>query len=474
MSGFQSFVIFAAMRTGSNFLEENINDYPGLHCWGEAFNPHFIGHAGKQELLGIDMATREASPQKLLDAMRAQTEGLAGFRFFPGHDPRIMKKVLADRACAKIVLTRNPLESYVSQKIAAATGQWRLGDLKQAKSAKAEFVAAEFEEMLTALQEFHQTILRELQVSGQTAFYISYEDIQSLDVLNGLALWLGVDAPKDATNTRTKVQNPAPLRDKVSNYEEMVAALPGMDRFDLGRTPNFEPRRGPAVPGYVGAARTPLLFLPVAGGPRAQVEAWLAALDGVGEGDLLRGFSQKTLRQWKRQNPAHRSFTIVRHPVARLHESFVRHILLPGPDCYNEIRETLRGTYGLNLPDGAPGKGWSVEAQRAAFIAFAGFAKGNLGGQTSIRVDPAWASQVEVLQGMAQFALPDRVLREEEIAEELAALARATGHEAPPDLPAPPDSAAHPLEAVYDAAVEEAVRAAYQKDYMMFGYRAWR
>ncbi len=30
MSGpFDYFVVFAEMRTGSNFLEENLNDYPG-------------------------------------------------------------------------------------------------------------------------------------------------------------------------------------------------------------------------------------------------------------------------------------------------------------------------------------------------------------------------------------------------------------------------------------------------------------
>lgn len=30
------------MRTGSNFLETNLNAFGDLLCHGEAFNPHFL------------------------------------------------------------------------------------------------------------------------------------------------------------------------------------------------------------------------------------------------------------------------------------------------------------------------------------------------------------------------------------------------------------------------------------------------
>jgi len=36
---FDCFVVFAEMRTGSNFLEANLNAFDGLTCHGEAFNP---------------------------------------------------------------------------------------------------------------------------------------------------------------------------------------------------------------------------------------------------------------------------------------------------------------------------------------------------------------------------------------------------------------------------------------------------
>jgi hypothetical protein len=117
-SRFHSFVVLAEMRTGSNFLEANLNALEGVSCLGEAFNPFFIGGEGKQEMLGIDMAAREANPGRFLRVMREQTPGLSGFRYFSDHDPRVFDLVMNDPACAKIILTRNQLESYIRSMVA--------------------------------------------------------------------------------------------------------------------------------------------------------------------------------------------------------------------------------------------------------------------------------------------------------------------------------------------------------------------
>lgn len=469
---FDSFIVFAEMRTGSNFLEENLNEYPGITCHGEAFNPHFVGHAKGSAMFGLSQAQRDADPVAFLQRMKEQTEGLAGFRFFHDHDPRILDHCLSDPRCAKIVLTRNPVDSYVSRKIAAATGQWRLGDMKKAKTARITFDAAEFQAHVDALQQFQIRLMKGLQVTGQTAFYVAYEDLRDLDVLDGMAAFLGVDHKKTRASQKTKVQNPAPLESKVANFDEMVAALARFDRFDLTRTPNFEPRRAAAVPSYVAAAKAPLLFQPIKGGPERRIREWLAALDGVGDADLVSGFSQKTLRQWKRQHKGHRSFTVIRHPVQRLHTAFVDHILGLGPDTYGDLRATLRQTYNLPLPEGAPDQDYDAKAHRTAFRAFAAFVKGNLGGQTSIRVDPSWASQSELLQGLAQVQVPDMVLREDDLARGLDQLAAQVGVTSPGVTP-DTDTSPVPLADIYDDELEADVRAIYQRDYMMFGFRAW-
>jgi LPS sulfotransferase NodH len=262
-----SFVVFAEMRTGSNFLEANLNSFAGITCHGEAFNPHFIGYPNKTSILDIDQAARDADPASLLRAIRHDPSQMGGFRYFHDHDPRVLDPIFDDRACAKIILTRNPVESYVSWKIAQATGQWKLTDMKARKAAQITFDAAEFEAHLEALQAFQLKLMNRLQTSGQTAFYVAYEDLQSVQVMNGIATYLGVPEMLEELDKGLKKQNPSPLSEKVANFEQMEQALGRLDKFDLTRTPNFEPRRGPNVPGYVVGVKAPLLFMPIAGGP---------------------------------------------------------------------------------------------------------------------------------------------------------------------------------------------------------------
>lgn len=463
MGRFDYFILLAEMRTGSNFLEASLNDLAGVTCFGEAFNPHFIGHAGQADLLGQSMADRARDPLQLLSRMRTAVR-MPGFRFFHDHDPRVLAHCLPDPRCAKIVLTRNPIDSYVSRKIASATGQWKLTDLRFRKATKAEFDAAEFEDHLRRLQEFQVHILRGLQVTGQTAFYIGYDDINDVDVLNGLASFLGLEARLDAPSGALKRQNPEPIVEKVANPEQMEKALARLDRFNLSATPNFEPRRGPAVPTFAAGKRLPLLYMPVRCGLEEAVLSWMAALDGEA---LVTDFTQKSLREWKRGRPGHRSFTVVRHPLARAHAVFSRYIV--GAE-YPMIRQALQDSHGFDLATDEDGYG--AARFRADFVRFMQFLKANLAGQTDLRVDPAWASQQRVVQGFANFALPDAVLREEELEGQLAALAAQVGSKTA-SLPCL-SAASVPLEEIHGPDLEDAARAAYPGDYMSFGYGRWR
>ena len=470
---FQSFVVFAEMRTGSNFLEANLNAFDGIKCHGEAFNPHFLGYPNNDPILGIDLAARDRDPLTLLTAIRRDAGALNGFRYFHDHDPRVFDAIMADETCAKIVLTRNPVESYVSWKIAQATGQWKLTDVKAHKSAQAEFDPQEFAAHLEALQAFQITLLNGLQTLGQTAFYVAYEDLQSVEVMNGLARYLGVDDRLESLDKNLKKQNPSPISSKVRNYDEMLRALAQLDRFDLTRTPNFEPRRGPNVPSYVAAAESPLLYLPLRSGPQAEVLEWLAALDGAGQDALRTKMNQKDLRQWKRRHPGHRSFTVIRHPVQRAHDAFCRHILSTGKGSYAQLRNTMIRRYKIPLPPNGPDPDYDLSAHRRAFAAFLAFLKGNLSGQTAIRVDAAWCTQAQALSGFGELALPDRIIREEDLEAELAELAHVVGLTDVPAVAAP--AADHPfaLSEVYEEEIEDLTAAAYQRDYMTFGFSRW-
>ena len=449
------------MRTGSNFLEANLNAFAGVTCHGEAFNPAFIGKKDQVEMFGVTLAAREVDPFVLLNKMREKTDGMAGFRFFYDHDPRILAAVLADEKCAKIVLTRNPLESYISLRIARETGQWKLGVGKALKTAKVRFEARGFEAYCDQTAEFSKAVSMALQHSGQEAFRIDYDDLQDLAVLNGLARYLGLSEKLAAPDGALKKQNAGAPRDKVSNPAEMEAALARMDMFALGYVASFEPRRSAAIPGFLAADEAGLLYMPMRGGPDTLVADWLAALGAV-SGD----FNQKTLRHWKRTHPGHRSFTVLRHPLMRAYAAFADRVLT---NNLPELRGLLARNYKLDLPQVGV-EFTDITARRTAFLGFMRFLKLNLAGQTGFRVDAHWASQTAVLQGFAQFQGPDHVLRENTLSEGMAYLAAEVGVACPPVA----DVANDGLAEIYDAELEAAARDAYGRDYMGFGFGDWR
>ena len=313
-----AFVIFAEMRTGSNFLESNLNAIPGVTCHGEAFNPYFIGGEGKTELLGVTLNQRNADPARLLTAMRDKTAGLSGFRYFHDHDPRVFDLVVDDPSVAKVILTRNALECYISWKIAKESDQWWLANTKHLKTVRPRFDLAEFKVRLDELQTYQKMLLNRLQVSGQTAYYIDYEDVLDLKVLGGLAAFLGVEGRLDELVFKFKKQNPEPLLDKVANPDEMAAGLGRIDWFNLTHTPNFEPRRPGAVGSYVASDTVGLLFQPIKSGPEQRVRKWLQDYGG-----LLTSFDRPALRKWREAHPGQRSFTVLRHPLARAHAAWI-------------------------------------------------------------------------------------------------------------------------------------------------------
>jgi LPS sulfotransferase NodH len=473
MSGpFDYFVVLAEMRTGSNFLETNLNAIDGVVCHGEAFNPHFIGYPKRTDILKVTCAQRDRDPSRLIEAIRSLPDGLGGFRFFHDHDPRALDLFMDDPRCAKIILTRNPLDSYLSWKIAQATGQWKLTDVKRHKAGRAVFDETEFAAHIQSLQTFQVQILNRLQISGQTAFYLAYEDLQSVDIINGIAKWLGVRNRLKRLDQSLKPQNAIPMDQRVANFDDMSASLERADPFNMTRTPNFEPRRGPAIPTYVAAAHTGLAYMPMRGGPEAAVALWLAKLDGVTVDDLLTGMTQKQLRQWKRMHPGHRSFTVLRHPVARAHSVFCARILNGGPGSFSRIRKILRQQFKLEISDDPEDAAYTLDAHRRAFETFLNFVKANIAGQTNVRTDAAWGTQSNALAGFGDFVLPDFVLREHELPRFLPQLV-ASGSHAPTFQALDEPAMRHSLSDIYDDSLEALVSDIYQRDYMMFGFGTW-
>ena len=264
-----------------------------------------------------------------------------------------------------------------------------------------------------------------------------------------------------ALDDTLKKQNPGPLEDKLENPEALAEAIAAVDVFNLGRTPSFEPRRAAGVPTAL-ASETGLLFFPIRSGPETAIRDWFASL-----GDVTEGFEQKSLRQWKRRHPGHRSFTVLRHPLLRAHAAFRRKIVLG--EAQDLRRILINGFLAELQPPGEPFA--SVQAERAAFLIFLNYCRLATGGQTGARVDPSLASQTALVQGFAGFQPLDHLLREDRLTEGLVALAAEVG--APPAA-ITPDPAEAALLSIWDETLEAAAAEAYARDYMGFGFTRWR
>ena len=445
----------------------------GLISHGELFNPHFFGKPKTDTLFGFSMKARDGDPVRVIEAMRKEGGGLPGFRLFYDHDQRVIDHVLADERAAKIVLTRRPLDSYVSLKIARKTGQWWLGDMSSARAAKVAFDADEYADFLNTLSDYQDRIRRSLQITGQTAFHVDYADLSDPAVMAGLGRFLGAEAGPDTDRVRAKVQNPRPVEDRLTNPAEAERALQSLAAPDIGYIPSHEPERGPGLRMFQACQTTPLLYMPIRGAGADPVAKWMRDVDP--EGSVVNGMTQKDVRQWMRQHPGHRSFTVLRHPLPRAYDAFCRFILPVDAEGYSEIRDALVSRYDVVLPKRWPDDSWTVDRQREAFLGFLKFLAGNLGGQTSLRVDFSWASQAAFLSAIARFVVPDRVVREDTAATELRELAVLAGCGDARGLMGTFDAETGvPLAEVRTPEIDQACANAYRRDYVFFGFGSWK
>lgn len=463
---FDLFVMLAEMRTGSNILEANINEFPSLRCEGEVFNPAFIAHQGGDNLFGITLADRESNPLQLLDALRARPT-LSGFRFFHDHDPRILPTILEDPRCAKIILTRNPVDSYVSLKIAQQTQQWRLGDVRTRRTARVDFDPVEFEAHALAQQGFQLHVAKTLQRHGQTAFYINYDDVNDIDVLNGMARWLGVVDRIEAPSAKLKRQNPEPLSQKLTNFEAVADGLARLDRFDLTRTPGYEPRRAGQMSRHMACPNLPLVHAPLMIGGDDDVTAWLRI---VAQGqELLRDFTPSSWRAWQAANPHRVAFSVLHHPLERAHHVF-RTQVVHGP--LDNVRRWIARTAGVDIPRGDQIDGMDDATHHAAFAAFLQFVAANLNGQTGMVQSALWASQSNLLEAVTRHCPLHHLVPKADLAALVPVLEQRLGVDLPGFDPAQRVNRLM-LSQIHDQDIAALGRAAYGVDYLRFGFDDW-
>ncbi|MEL6232933.1 MAG: hypothetical protein AAFR46_00865 [Pseudomonadota bacterium] len=411
------FAIIAAMRTGSNLLQRTLAQFPDLLCHGELFNPSFVGQPGRSAFEGISRAARDADPLALIDRMIARAGSqLPGFRIFDDHDPRVLAHVAQDPGCARILLDRDPVESFVSLLIARETGQWMLTSKGRRKSAKVHVDSGALAAFCAARDAARHGFLQQMRTAGCSAFHLRFEELGELALINGLGRHLGSAHRLSRIAPTLLRQNPGPLAAHVINPEAVASAAKGQ-----------RPQGSPAMPALQGARLAPaagLLFVPIPGAQEARITAWLERLAVEGEPGqppaLRATLSQRGIEAGLRRGEIRLAVTATRHPMARIYDVFMSRFVRPRGKGFPRIRSALVREYGLALPDTEPAnsadragleaRGYDLAAHRRGFEVFLDFLALNLAGRTTIRIDPLWTPQVTHLAQISTWLPLRRVL----------------------------------------------------------------
>jgi LPS sulfotransferase NodH len=483
-SKFRYFVLLADMRTGSNLFESTISLYDDIACYGELFNPHFIGGPKKPSLTTIDIAERDADPVAVIENIIGQNPfKLTGFRLFSDHSLKVLNHVLADPTCAKIILRRNPLDSFISHQIASKTGQWQLRDLAVRRATKIQFQIDKFQLYLERKIANYEKLNRALQQSGQTAFHIAYEDMARIETFNGVAKFLGADQKLTTFATAIKRQNPADLREKVINYDEMRTQLVDLNHFESDSDPYVEPSKTQGSVAVHAGRTIPLMYFPLTYDGNDQILHWMKELeqDNLPPKTKMKG---REIRDWLSENTDRVVFTCVEHPIERAYRAFNNRIAFISPEKNKWIRRVLVEQYNLELPNWpegrAPNSGDLNEANYSTaqhgenFIKFLKFIHGNLRGQTRAPIDPHWGSQHIAIAGYERWTIPNLVIHPDRRDTLLTFIQRQLGIDPAKIIEPAQQTDLIVLADVYNAKIEAGARKAYAEDYLRLGFQNWK
>jgi LPS sulfotransferase NodH len=231
------FVILNAARTGSNYLCTVLNSHPEILCHHEIFNPHVVGVARHLQVCGFELGTieeRERDPVTFMQRIwkTGVEHTCIGFKLCWRQHEIAYRAVLEDTNVRKIVLKRrNRVKTFVSLLRARQTGEWVIYDddsAAQPQNPRLHVAHAELMENIEFNEQYYAEIEAALKQTGQRHLTLFYEDLSSETALADALDFLGVSRPDPRLlqGCTRRLMTP-PLREIVSNFDELNAALSG-------------------------------------------------------------------------------------------------------------------------------------------------------------------------------------------------------------------------------------------------------
>ncbi len=262
------FIITGDARTGSNMLAQALNTNPAIRCFREIFNgqqdyvDYFV--EGYDQADRADLDLRNSDPVRFLRTRifneHPEQYRAVGFKYLYGHFwgfDALTEHLQADPDLRVIHLKRrNMLRSLVSVQLAEATNKWiedwgptrprplpvraasaathPIRTIQRLRKKFAPPVETKPEVILTQEQcerwffrTNHEVTRTEEIFASHAGLELYYEDIiaDRDAAFARVQEFVGVEPQKLVVTLRR--QNPEPLRDLISNYDELRAAFAG-------------------------------------------------------------------------------------------------------------------------------------------------------------------------------------------------------------------------------------------------------
>lgn len=228
------FVIFAAPRTGSNWLCTLLDSHPEILCHHEIFHPEGIHLALSRRGGGLDLGTleqRDRDPAAVLAQVWRTGEDARAVGFKANRDqPRqAFEAIFSERGLRAIVLIRrNRVKTFVSEQIAALTGEWESTPERALRAAPPR-IAVDPDELRAHVarnRRYYAWLAERLGGAGWERLETSYEALAQEAERRRLLGFLGVDPAPPLTGA-TRKQTPRDLRATIVNFHALAGALRG-------------------------------------------------------------------------------------------------------------------------------------------------------------------------------------------------------------------------------------------------------
>lgn len=216
------FIVLTENRSGSTLLGEELHRrWPEIRSLGERFS-----NLDSSEFDDFESVARRT----FLDDTG---EEIVGCKIFSGHVSEPQLKALLQLEGMRVIILRrrNQLRRYVSLKIANKTAEWQVNKFRlkdQPLTVEKRSISIDRWDLIKGIitssnrfQWFDRVTV------GIPRIDVWYEDLSAHldDELRRVATFLGAEAPAQEFPPRLKRQNPEPLRDLVTNFDEVSEFL---------------------------------------------------------------------------------------------------------------------------------------------------------------------------------------------------------------------------------------------------------